>query len=128
MRKLRFLSMSMLVLLIQNICFAQNKKDDNFPTYEQIRGNKAETVDYVSQGGGSWFVVKREVTAASYFGAFSYPAETSVYYLNGKKVKDKKQAEKEIEEKSLNVENVSIGPVERDGKRVIRIDYVPKEN
>lgn len=96
---------------------------DNFPTYEQIRGNKHETVDYVHPNGGSWTIVKRTVTASSYLDAFSYPEGTAVHFLNGRKMKRKKRAEKELDEKGGMVESVSIGPVESNGKRIIRIDY-----
>lgn len=114
---------------MRNVSFAQTKKkDDNFPTYDQIRGNRAETVDYVSPAGGEWIRVKRDVVVSPYFNAFSFPDDSVTYYLNGKKVKGKKKAEKELEEKSMNVENVSVGPVEDNGKRIIRIDYKPKKD
>ncbi|WAC11953.1 hypothetical protein [Dyadobacter pollutisoli] len=119
----------MLVLFVQNISFAQTKKkDDNFPTYDQIRGNKAETVDYVSPAGGEWLRIKRDVVVSPYFNAFSFPDDSVTYYLNGKKVKSKKKAEKELEEKSMNVEKVSVGPIEDNGKRIVRIDYEPRKD
>lgn len=123
------LSGLMLVLFVQNISFAQTKKkDDKFPTYDQIRGNKAETVDYVSPAGGEWQRVKRDVVVSPYFNAFSFPEDSVIYYLNGKKVKSKKKAEKELDEKSLNIENVSVGEVGENGKRMIRIDYEPRKD
>jgi hypothetical protein len=130
MKKLSgILSGLMLLVFVQNISFAQTKKkDDNFPTYDQIRGNKAETVDYVSPAGGEWIRVKRDVVVSPYFNAFNYPDDSVTYYLNGKKVKGRKRAEKELEVKSLNIENVSVGEVGGNGKRIIRIDYEPRKD
>jgi hypothetical protein len=130
MKKLSgILSGLMLLVFVQNISFAQTKKkDDNFPTYDQIRGNKEETVDYVSPAGGEWIRVKRDVVVSPYFNAFNYPDDSVTYYLNGKKVKGRKKAEKELDERSLNIENVSVGPVGENGKRIVRIDYEPRKD
>jgi hypothetical protein len=117
-----------LMLLISYQVSAQKSEKDTFPTYEQIRGNKAETCDYVGPGGNSWTVVRREMVASPYLNAFTYPEGRAVYYLNGKKMKSKKRAEQELNEKCGNVESVSIGPVETGGKRIIRIDYEEKKN
>jgi hypothetical protein len=115
-----------LLLVISCQVSAQKSKTDTFPTYEQIRGNKAETFDYVGPGGNSWTVVRREMVVSPYFNAFTYPEGSAVYYLNGKRMKSKKRAEQELNEKCGNVESVSIGPVETNGKRIIRIDYEVK--
>lgn len=120
-----------LMLLLSLLSFgisAQNSRKDHFPTYEQIRGNRAETIDYVSPGGDSWTVVKRETVVSPYFNAFNYPEGSAIYYLNGKKLKSKKSAEKELNDKCENLESVSIGPPEANGKRIIRIDYESKKN
>jgi hypothetical protein len=122
------LGLLFLLLLISYQVSAQKSKKDTFPTYEQIRGNKAETFDYVGPGGSSWTVVKGEMVASPYLNAFNYPEGSAVYYLNGKRMKSKKRAEKELEEKCGNVESVSIGPVETNSKRIIRIDYEEKKN
>lgn len=121
-KALRNLTGLLLLALTLTPVFAQSQKD-RFPTYEQIRGNKEETVDYVHPNGGSWTVVRRKMPASRYLDAFSYPDKAALYFLNGRKMKNKKSAEKELRENGGTVESVSIGPVESNGKRIIRIDY-----
>ena len=127
-RLTRITCLLFLLLVISYQVSAQKSKKDTFPTYEQIRGNKAETFDYVSPGGNSWTVVKREMVVSPYFNAFTYPEGSAVYYLKGRRMKSRKRAQQELNEKCGNVESVSIGPVESDGKRIIRIDYEAKKN
>jgi sulfur carrier protein ThiS len=101
------------------------KKDDSFPTYEQIRGNKEETVDYVSPYGSKTWTVVAKQTYKPYLNAFGYGEDSVVYVLNGKRVKSRRKAEFEINRKDIRVERVSIGEVGKAGKRIIEIDYAP---
>lgn len=107
--------------------FAQNKKKgDSFPTYEQIRGNKKETVDYVvPRGQGAVTLVPRETVPKTLRGAFTYDEDSVTYILNGRKVRNKKKAENEVNRTDIRIDRVSVGEVGKDGKRVIEIDYEP---
>ncbi|MCE6990930.1 hypothetical protein [Dyadobacter sp. CY323] len=110
-----------------NDAFSQRqKKGDAFPTYEQIRGDKKETVDYVApRSQGSVGVIPRYTVRDHHLGAFTYQEDSVTYILNGRKVKSKKKAEYEVNRKDVRIERVSIGEVGKDGKRIVEIDYEP---
>lgn len=104
------------------------EKEVNFPTYEQVRGNKLYTNDVLEPrstpndhlprtSGTSTRVISK------YFGAFDFPADSVVYIVNGRQSKDKRSAEKEVKAHAAKVERVSIGEAGPDGKRFVEIDY-----
>ncbi|WP_353721867.1 hypothetical protein [Dyadobacter sp. 676] len=104
--------------------------DGHSPAYEQIRLDPAHMNDLVvpqtMQGdflprASSYSVIMK----SQYFGAFDFPADSVSYFLNGKRIKNKKRAEKEIKENAESVERVSIGEAGPDGRREIEIDYNP---
>ena len=92
----------LMVLAILTNCIAQNKKDSShFPTYEEIKGNRSETIDYVAPrklSNDDQPVITKTLTVDKYWNAFNYPADSTVYYLNGKQVKSLKAAKKELED------------------------------
>ncbi|WP_031526273.1 hypothetical protein [Dyadobacter crusticola] len=109
------------------------RKDDSFPTYEQIRGNRREIYDYVAPVQVSNRNDIHEIgpptvrLISRHYNAFSYPADSTIYFLNGRKIKNQKTAEAELRQKAGNVERVMIGAVDEKGMRVIEIDYEPKK-
>ncbi|MCE7065403.1 hypothetical protein [Dyadobacter sp. CY326] len=114
---------------------AQAKKKDSFPTYEQIRGNKSETYDFVAPQNvrsgaphsvpatSEFHLIKRSIVTEHGFDVFGYPQDSVLYFLNGRKEKNAERAEKEIRTKSKNIRDISIGAMDAKGKRTIRIDY-----
>jgi hypothetical protein len=117
----------LMVLVILTNCIAQKKKDSShFPTYEEIRGNKNEIIDYVAPRKASndyGQVITETMILDKYWNAFNYSADSTVYYLNGKQVKSQKDAKKELDERSVKIERVAIGAVRLNGKRDVEIDY-----
>ncbi|MCF2503332.1 hypothetical protein L0663_08090 [Dyadobacter sp. CY107] len=117
------------------LVFAQIKKKNSFPTYEQIRGNKSETYDFVAPQSiqanptsavpetGKYTLIKRSIVTEHGFDVFGYPKDSVTYILNGRKERDAKRAEMEIRTKSRNITDISIGAMDGRGRRVIRIDY-----
>ncbi|WP_439556853.1 hypothetical protein [Dyadobacter sp.] len=122
-----------LTFLVPDTSAQKARKDEAFPTYEQIRGNRKQIYDYVepvqfSNGNPIGEVDKPTQTLISrHHSPFSFPADSTTYYLNGKKSKSQKVAEAELLEKAGNVERVMIGEVDKKGRRVIEIDYEPKK-
>jgi hypothetical protein len=123
-----------LLLNSQNV-HAQKKvkKGEQFPTYEQIRGNRHETYDYVapralvnSNSGQEWDKPNLQ-RISRFYNAFEYPDDSTTYYLNGGKVKNRKIAEAKLKEEAANVDRVMIGAVDEKGMRIIEIDYEPKK-
>ncbi|MCF2491069.1 hypothetical protein [Dyadobacter sp. CY347] len=118
--------------------FAQTKKKDSFPTYEQIRGNKSEIYDFVAPQSinanpvsaipetGKYNLIRRTNVTEHRFDVFGYPKDSVTYILNGRKEKNAKRAETELKTKSSNITNISIGAVDEKGRRVVRIDYEVK--
>ncbi|NIJ52214.1 hypothetical protein FHS68_001370 [Dyadobacter arcticus] len=88
----------LMVLAILTNCIAQNKKDSShFPRYEEIRGNKSEIIDYVAPRKSSsdyQQVITETRILDRYWNAFNYPADSTVYYLNGRQVKSKRKPKK----------------------------------
>lgn len=132
---------SIIILLLTSInqlVFAQTKKKDSFPTYEQIRGNKSEIYDFVAPQSiqasplkavpetGKYNLIRRSIVTEHGFDVFGYPKDSVTYILNGRKEKDAKRAETEIRSKSKNITDIAIGAVDGRGRRVIRIDYEVK--
>lgn len=115
------------LLTLASCARTQGRKDTgHFPTYDEIRGNKAETVDFVAPRALSdgyivppSAIVKRD----KYWNAFNYPADSTTYYLNGRKAKSQKTARKELDQQPTVIERVMIGAVAADGTREIEIDY-----
>lgn len=120
----------LMALAILTNCIAQNKKDSShFPTYEEIKGNRSETIDYVAPrklSNDDQPVITKTLTVDKYWNAFNYPADSTVYYLNGKQVKSLKAAKKELDERSVNIERVAIGAAGPKGMREVEIDYQVK--
>ncbi|NIJ55231.1 hypothetical protein [Dyadobacter arcticus] len=116
-----------MVLTILTNCIAQNKKDSShFPTYEEIRGNKSEIIDYVAPHKSSsdyQQAINETRILDRYWNAFNYPADSTVYYLNGRQIKSEKEAKKELDKRSAKIERVVIGAVGTNGKREVEIDY-----
>ena len=124
-----------LFLTASGPAFAQTKKKDSFPTYEQIRGNKSEIYDFVAPQSiqvsptsaipetGKYNSIKRSILTDHGFDVFGYPKDSATYILNGRREKNAKRAETEIRTNSKNITDISIGAVDERGKRVIRIDY-----
>ncbi|MCF2498809.1 hypothetical protein [Dyadobacter chenhuakuii] len=127
-----------LFLTASGPAFAQTKKKDSFPTYEQIRGNKSEIYDFVAPQSiqvsptsaipetGKYNSIKRSILTDHGFDVFGYHKDSVTYILNGKKVKDAKRAEAEIRTNSRNITDISIGATDAKGRRVVRIDYEVK--
>ena len=120
--------MALLVLLILANCTGRQVRKDkgHFPTYEQIRGNKSETVDFFAPptiSNGDVAAASTIVRRDRYWNAFNYPADSTIYYLNGRKAKNQRAARKELDQKTIIVERVMIGAVATDGTREIEIDY-----
>jgi hypothetical protein len=117
----------LMVFMIFTSCIAQSKKvNSHFPTYEEIRGNKREVNDFVEPrtlNDDYQPVLTKTIQVDKYWNAFNYPANSTVYYLNGKQVKSQKDAKKELDEQSAGIERVSIGAVNPNGKREVEIDY-----
>lgn len=106
---------------------AQSKKNSShFPSYEEVRGNKKEIIDFVAlqtSSNDNQPVVKKTIQVDKYWNAFNYPAGSTVYSLHNKEVKNQKAAKKESDERSVDIERVSIGAVEPKGKHEVEIDY-----
>lgn len=123
----------LLTLFVSDASAQKAKRDDKFPTYEQIRGNRKQIYDYVEpvqvlNSNPIGEVDKPTRTLISrHHSPFSFPADSTTYYLNGKKSKSQKVAEAELLEKAGSVERVVIGEVNQKGRRVIEIDYEPKK-
>lgn len=131
-RKVLFLSASVLLLLG---CARKRagEKDINFPTYEQIRGDKIYTNDVLEPriapnnhlprtSGSSSRVISK------YFGAFDFPADSVTYIVNGRQSKNQKSAEKEVKAHAAKIDRVSISEADQNGKRFVEIDYSEKMN
>lgn len=120
----------LMVLLILTNCIAQKKKDSSHsPTYEEIRGNKNEIIDYVTPRKASndyRQVITETMILDKYWNAFKYSADSTLYYLNGKQVRSQKDAKKELDKRSVKIERVAIGAVRLNGKRDVEIDYQVK--
>lgn len=122
-----------LTLFVPDTSAQKARKAETFPTYEQIRGNRKQIYDYVepvqfSNGNPIGEVSQPTRTLISrHHSPFSFPADSTTYYLNGKKAKSQKVAEAELLEKAENIERVVIGEVDRKGRRAIEIDYEPKK-
>ncbi|KQS33305.1 hypothetical protein [Dyadobacter sp. Leaf189] len=121
------------ILYVPKANAQKSKKGDSFPTYEQIRGDRREIFDHVApvqvvdqNVAGETGKLHVPVTLRR-FDAFGYPPDSTIYYLNGRKIKSQKAAEAELREKAGNVERVSIGEVDKKGMRVIEIDYELKK-
>jgi hypothetical protein len=115
------------LLTLASCARTQGRKDAGyFPTYEEIRGNKAETVDFVAPrtlSNGYVAPPSAIVKLDKYWNAFNYPADSTTYYLNGRKAKSQKTARKELDQQPTVVKRVMIGAVAADGTREIEIDY-----
>ena len=137
MKKLSSLIVITLLSAFSSV-FAQAKKKDNFPTYEQIRGNKSEIYDFVAPQSirvnatsavpetGNYNLIKRTIVTEHGFNLFSYQQDSVLYILNGRKEKNVKRAETEIRTNSKNITDISIDETDNKGKRTIRIDYEVK--
>jgi hypothetical protein len=135
MKTLAFIFSLLFLLLNLPDVHAQKKvkKGEQFPTYEQIRGNKQETYDYVAPRT----VVNNNSTQewdkpnlqriSRFYNAFEYPDDSTTYYLNGRKIKNRKIAEAKLKEEAANVDRVMIGAVDEKGMRIIEIDYELKK-
>jgi hypothetical protein len=117
----------LMVFIIFTSCIAQSKKaKSRFPKYEEIRGNKGEINDFIEPrtlNNDYKPVLTKTIQVDKYWNAFNYPANSTVYYLNGKQVKSQKDAKKELDEQSASIERVSVGAVNPNGKRDVEIDY-----
>lgn len=102
--------------------------DDNFPTYEQIRGNKQHWHDQVLPHTAQNDYLPRTssnsaVIRSRYFGAFDFPGDSVVYIVNGRQAKNKKSAETEVKKHASKIDRVSISEVGPDGKRFVEISF-----
>jgi hypothetical protein len=109
------------------------EKGINFPTYEQIRGERIYTNDIVVPQNSSNDMLPRtsrssERIVSKYFGAFDFPADSVTYIVNGRQAKDQKSAEKEVKAYAAKIERVSISEADGNGKRFVEIDYSEKMN
>jgi hypothetical protein len=120
----------LMVLVIFTNCIAQSKKDSShLPTYKEVKGNTKEIFDFVAPrtlSNNYEPISTEEIKVDKYWNAFNYPADSTLYYLNGKQVKSQKAAKKELDERSVTIERVSIGEVGPMGKREVEIDYQVK--
>jgi len=127
MRKILIVLVSLFFWNLEDTFAQKSKKQDTFPTYEQIRGNRNEIYDFVDPRAAAAGQKPAYKVISPYYDAFNYPADSTTYYLNGRKVKNKKVAEAQVKEKAGNIERVMVGEVDESGMRVIEIDYEPKK-
>ncbi|HLL93657.1 MAG TPA: hypothetical protein VK404_01675 [Spirosoma sp.] len=110
------------LILLNHSAFGQTQKTkEPFPSYTQIKPQKADIVDhisptYVSPDG----TVRVEKTVIN---LFDYPTGTVTYILNGKSSTDVDSVKQVVSEKWKDIESISVGKPDPAGKRVIEINY-----
>lgn len=96
--------------------FAQTNQK-TFPDYEDIKPKHGELVDHPA-GRKSAYSIR--------FDPFSYPADSVIYYLNGKRYRNVRKAKRELGQKGVVVEGFSNKKEAGAAKRVISIQYSVK--
>ncbi len=71
--------------------------------------------DYISPRGTGYQSVERT------FGLFDYPDGTVIYQVNGKIVRKANDVRKQLTAPGVQIDSLSIGQPNADGKRLIRI-------
>lgn len=119
MSKLTSFTLSILtILFINQISCGQSKPPgESFPTYRQIGPVKAEIVDYVNPGGAM------TIRSNAKINLFDYPKNTVTYLLNGKVTMDVDYVRRILLDKGTQIEAVSVGKSDENGKRIIVITY-----
>ncbi len=84
------------------------------PAYNQLRPANREIYDYVGPRG-TYQSVERT------FQLFDYPDGTVTYQVNGKTVSKVSDVRKRLTAPDVQIDSISIGQPNADGKRLIRI-------
>ncbi len=85
------------------------------PTYNQLKPANREIYDYVSPRGTGYQSVERT------FRLFDFPDGTVTYQVNGKIVSKASDVRKQLTAPGVQIDSLSIGQPNADGKRLIRI-------
>ncbi len=109
---------ALLVLSALNSCvlFAQTNQK-TFPDYEDIKPKTNEIVDHPDSRVASYTIR---------FDPFSYPADSVIYYLNGKRYRNVRKAKRELGQKGVIIEGFSNRKDAGHAKRVISVQYSVK--
>ncbi len=104
-----------LFLLTASLAIGQPRPvSATLPTYNQLKPANREIYDYVSPPG-TYRSVERT------FQLFDYPAGTVTYQVNGKIVREASDVRKQLTAPGVQIDSLSIGQPNADGKRLIRI-------
>jgi hypothetical protein len=106
------------LILLNHTGFGQSQKlKEPFPSYAQIKPQKADIFDYASPNGTVIMVEKKVINL------FDYPKGTVTYILNGKTTTDVNYVKQVLSGKGKDIESVSVGKPDQMGKRVIEVKY-----
>ncbi|GAB3947441.1 hypothetical protein GCM10028805_19700 [Spirosoma harenae] len=100
-------------------------ENESFPTYQQIKPDHAEIIDFAPSRGTSGQVVMS--TRRVPVNLFDYPEKTVTYLLNGKPTMNAKYAKEVLNKKGTQVERINIHEPSPDGKRTIEIEYIIRQ-
>jgi hypothetical protein len=105
-----------LFLLTASLAIGQPRPvSATLPTYNQLKPANREIYDYVSPRGTGYQLVDRT------FQLFDYPDGTVTYQVNGKIVRKASDVRKRLTAPGVQIDSLSIGQPNADGKRLIRI-------
>ncbi|OIN60726.1 hypothetical protein [Arsenicibacter rosenii] len=109
---------ALLVLSVSgsSLLFAQTNRNA-FPDYKDIRPGHGEIVDHPA-GRQSGYSIR--------FDPFSYPPDSVIYYLNGKRYRNARKAKRKLGQKGVVIEGFSNKKQSGSAKRVISIAYSVK--
>lgn len=117
--KARFQFSSILFLsLLNHMALCQSHKaKESFPTFSQIKSENSAYYDYTNYDGTA------RIQKLDSINLFDYPPGTVTYFLNGKPTTTTNYVKQELSKKGRQVESISIGRLDQNGKRVITITY-----
>ncbi len=118
---IRHLSVA-LFLLTASVAVGQPRPvSATLPAYNQIKPANREIYDYVSPRGTGYQSVERT------FQLFDYPDGTVIYQVNGKISSKASDVRKRLTAPGVQLDSLSIGQPNADGKRLIRIRLLPNQ-